>query len=84
MLVYPSDITKITCFSIDTQKFTRFYDDVAFVAIKNGEHNGIGYFSDSSASHSLTGTQFPLAEMPARIFDAFDLTLDEREALIAT
>jgi hypothetical protein len=82
MLVYSSNITKTSYFSIDDKKFAGFFDDVVFVAIKNGEHNGIGYFSDSKALHPLQGTQFPLAEMPARIFDAFDLTLYKQEALI--
>jgi hypothetical protein len=83
MLIYPSNIDKMTCFSIDDQKFTRLVDDVTFVAIKNGEHNGIGYFSDSKATHSLIGKRFPLAEMPARIFDAFGLSLDVTDTLIA-
>jgi hypothetical protein len=83
MLTYPSIVDEGTCFSINAQKFTRFVDDVAFVAIKNGEHNGIGYFSDSKASHSLVGERFPLSEMPARIFDAFGLPLVGMNTLIA-
>ena len=82
MLAYPSAITKTTCFSIDGQNFPHFFDDVAFVAIKNGEHNGIGYFADSNAVNILKGTQFPLSEIPVRIFEAFDLVLDKRKALI--
>jgi hypothetical protein len=77
MLTYPSHIDKMTVFSINGQKFGQFVDDVSFVAIKNGQHNGIGYFSDSDASHSLGGTQFPLAEMPERIFDAFNLPVNQ-------
>jgi hypothetical protein len=83
MLIYPSDINKTTCFSINDQKFMQFVDDVAFVAIKNGEHNGIGYFSDSNAPNRLAGTRFPLVEMPARIFDAFGLQLNTTDTLIA-
>jgi hypothetical protein len=83
MLTYPSDIDKTTCFSIKDQKFKRLVDDVAFVAIKNGEHNGIGYFSDSDVTYPLTGTRFPLAEMPTRIFEAFGLSLDAIDTLIA-
>jgi hypothetical protein len=55
-LVYTSDITKTTCFSIEGQNIPHFFDDVAFVAIKNGEHNGIGSFADSNALNTLKGT----------------------------
>ncbi|WP_343304449.1 hypothetical protein AAHN97_22960 [Chitinophaga niabensis] len=47
-LIYPAEITESTnIISTDGQKITRFKDDVAFVAIKNGEHDGIGYLIDT-------------------------------------
>ena len=41
--------------------------DVAFVAIKNGEHDGIGYVIDTAKSADDGPERFELAELPARI-----------------
>ncbi len=44
---------------------------VAFVAIKNGQHNGVGYFADSQSSTSESKQRFPLSQLPDRILSAF-------------
>ena len=72
-LVYAGDIAGGFEFSIDGETFTGLDRDVAFVALKNGRHNGIGYFIDSAASpDALPAREFPLAEVHARILDAFN------------
>ena len=44
---------------------------VVFVAIKNGHHNGIGYFLDSGA-HSAPGAEpIPLTDLWQRMVSAF-------------
>ena len=72
-LVYAGEIGPGFTFSIDGETFTGLDRDVAFVALKNGRHNGIGYFLDSAASpDSLPAPEFPLAEIHSRILDAFN------------
>jgi hypothetical protein len=38
--------------------------------LKNGQHNGIGYFLDTQAPKPRRGAQFPLKDLPARILEA--------------
>lgn len=70
-LVYAGDIGKDFAFRIGNRRFDKFDRDVAFVAIKNGRHNGIGYFADSHGEKGLPGARFPLNMLHARVLDAF-------------
>jgi hypothetical protein len=70
MLTYPSDIAEATSFHIGEKTYQGLFDDVVFVAIKNGEHNGVGYFSDSGDKSGLRGTQFALKDIPDRVVAA--------------
>jgi hypothetical protein len=74
MLTYPGDIPKGFSFRIGNEVYRDFDADVAFVAIKNGRHNGIGYFIDSGIAPELA-CRFPLAEIPARIASALQVRL---------
>lgn len=70
-LVYAGEIGPGFEFSIDGMAFGGLDREVAFVALKNGRHNGIGYFLDSAAAgDALPAREFPLAEVHARILDA--------------
>lgn len=60
MLTYPREIGPRFVCRIGADEYAMSSEDVAFVALKNGEHSGIGYFVDSG-SHL----------QPAR--DAFEL-----------
>jgi hypothetical protein len=73
MLSYPNDIHDMPYFTVGNVRHERLIDDVAFVAIKNGHHNGIGYFADSGAAKPSGDEIFPLHSMPDRIFGAFGL-----------
>lgn len=73
MLTYPSDVKLVSSYRLGNRTFTALADDVAFVAIKNGQHNGIGYFADNQATPRLNGTRFELAELPSRIMEAFGI-----------
>lgn len=75
MLTYPGDIQKGFAIQVGSQRFTDFDADVAFVAIKNGEHNGIGYFIDSAERAQQSPRRFPLADLPTRIASAFNVQL---------
>lgn len=73
MLTYPLDIHASLEFFIGPERFGGLRDYVAFVAIKNGEHDGVGYFLDTADSKRDTVEEFPLAELPDRILTAFGL-----------
>lgn len=69
-LVYADDITPDFTFSIGNETWSGMRDDVAFVALKNGEHNGIGYFADSGLDNDGQTGRFPLTEVPDRVLAA--------------
>ena len=72
MLTYPGEIT--TGFEIrDANRiFGDFDQDVTFVAIKNGQHNGIGYLIDTAKPIHSPGCQIELASLYDRVIQAFD------------
>ncbi len=67
--IWSSDITDDLVYLRDGVPVPGLRNDVAFVAIKNGEHNGIGYFIDTGRTVSET-VEFPLTQLPALIADA--------------
>lgn len=67
-LTYSKDIPKNFAISGGV-RIEGFEDDVVFVAIKNGEHDGVGYFIDTH-ENSLSD-QFPLAQVFDHIVDTF-------------
>ena len=70
MLTYASDIGQD--FSYRTCRGEEFglRDEVAFVALKNGRHNGKGYFLDTAVLKSKDKECFSLSELPRRIATA--------------
>lgn len=73
MLTYPNDIHAVQRYRVGNVLHNGIKNDVAFVAIKNGQHNGVGYFSDSGLDRHELETSFPLASLPNRILAAFEL-----------
>ncbi len=71
MLTYPNEITPGFRYVIGNESYDHLDRDVAFVALKNGEHNGIGYFADSGVMKDDLPTRFPLKQIPERIIRAF-------------
>jgi hypothetical protein len=69
-LTYANDIAPDFVFSIGNETYSGLRDDVVFVALKNGEHNGIGYFADSGLSNDGRIDRFPLSEVPDRVLAA--------------
>ncbi len=67
MLTYPHDIPETLAYWVDGTCFPRLRDEVAFVAIKNGQHDGIGYWLDTSVQPHDRTEMFALRELPARI-----------------
>jgi len=73
MLTYPKEIHPGFVPSRNGQALWDIHPDVAFVALKNGEHNGTGYFIDTGAVSQPSGARFPLAELPGRVAAALGL-----------
>jgi hypothetical protein len=69
MLTWPHDIQATFVYEVDGRRVHGFKDDVAFVAIKNGEHDGVGYFIDTGSSGAANDS-FPLAQLPAKVCEA--------------
>jgi hypothetical protein len=69
MLTWPEDISLDFVYLVDGRRTTGLRDQVAFVAIKNGEHNGIGYFIDTARTPDQAG-RFALAELPRIMTEA--------------
>jgi hypothetical protein len=73
MLTWPHDIATDFVYRVGDRRVHGFKDDVVFVAIKNGEHNGVGYFIDTGLSGTAKETSFPLAQLPAKVCEALNV-----------
>ncbi len=69
MLTWSSDISADFSYAVNDTRLQGFRDEVVFVAIKNGEHNGVGYFIDTGLE-PVDQARFPLTDLPARICEA--------------
>jgi hypothetical protein len=67
MLTYPKEITPGLGFSVGAKSFADLHEDVSFVALKNGDHNGIGYFIDTGIRAREAPSSFQLKDLPHRI-----------------
>lgn len=70
MLTYSRDIKPATRVVSGNRHIDDLRDHVNFVAIKNGEHDGIGYFLDNGAPRQNSSRPFPLTEIPDRVMGA--------------
>jgi hypothetical protein len=71
MLVRDQDIPEDLTYLSGGKDMGLLKPHVAFVAIKNGQHNGIGYFADSHTEAGQYRESFPLSQIPDRILAAF-------------
>lgn len=67
MLTYPRDIGSDFQYEVNGQSCTGLKEHVVFVAIKNGEHHGAGYFLDTGERAEGAPSALPLTELPERI-----------------
>lgn len=70
MLTWAHDITADFEYFVGNETKRNFRDQVAFVAIKNGAHNGVGYLIDTGEDATDTARTIPLATLPERISQA--------------
>jgi len=68
-LTYSEDIGDDFSIFMNKKEYKNFKNDVAFVAIKNGHHDAIGYYLDSSVSPNQFEKNIPLTHL-------FDLVLE--------
>lgn len=64
---WADDVPDDARYLVGNREVTGLHEDVAFVAIKNGEHDGTGYLLDTGARHAAT---LPLTDMPRIVADA--------------
>jgi len=72
-LSYAKDVPEGFAFYAGSERFENLRSEIDFVAIKNGEHNGIGYLIDSAQSASDKRTTIKLTSLPDIICDGFGL-----------
>lgn len=72
-LTWPHDVTADFEYRFGNEVRRGLRDEIAFVAIKNGEHDGVGYVIDTGASGD--GATYPLSQMPHRIAAACGVAL---------
>ena len=70
-LSYPHEISQDFELFFRDGKLTGFEKQVIFVAIKNGRHNGIGYFLDTGARAAPGAEPIPLTDLWQRMVSAF-------------
>jgi hypothetical protein len=80
MLTWPDDILAGFEFTVGETRYKGLREDVVFVAIKNGEHNQIGYFIDAGSERACAPASFPLREVPLRICDALGIQWPRAES----
>ena len=73
MLTYPREITAETRFRVGDAEYTNLQANVAFVALKNGEHDGAGYFIDTGIPKGSLPKQISLTDIPHRIAEALNV-----------
>ncbi|MEO1246006.1 MAG: hypothetical protein AAFX56_10035 [Pseudomonadota bacterium] len=61
MLEYAKDIDRGFSYTVDGNRHEGLANDVAFVALKNGQHNGIGYLMDTGIPRRDAPPTMPLA-----------------------
>src|SRR5205085_2542263 len=70
-LSYPHEIKPGFTASFDGKTIHQLESEVIFVAIKNGRHNGIGYFLDTGARSAPDAEPIPLTDLWRRMVSAF-------------
>ncbi len=77
MFTFPKEIQPNDQFTIAESNCGGLFEQVSFVALKNGEHNGIGYFLDTGVVAKEREAGFPLTDIPRRIMTAMGVDLLE-------
>ncbi len=71
MLEYSKEIANGFMAYLNGKPLSAFSDEVAFVAIKNGKHDEIGYYSDTKEHFTQPNSVMPLKDVFSRVVEAF-------------
>jgi hypothetical protein len=69
MFTWPNEIADDFTYEVNGVTRLGLRNEVAFVAIKNGRHNGVGYLVDTGRSGKV-GERLPLTGLPSKIAEA--------------
>jgi hypothetical protein len=69
-LTYAREIPAGFAITVGQDTFSGLDEDVVFVALKNGQHNGLGYFLDTGADFRAGDIRFELREIPRIVAQA--------------
>lgn len=75
-LTYPDEINKDFSIKLEGKEYTGFFDDVVFVAIKNGHHDTIGYFIDTQLKPGELEQDFALKKLFGMVMQHFNVELE--------
>jgi len=67
MLSYPHNVSDDTTWQCGENHIGALREEVGFVAIKNGEHSGVGYFLNATPQSRDTGDPMPLESLNSAI-----------------
>ncbi len=69
-LTYPNDIDENFAI-IGNNKISNFKKNIAFVAIKNGEHHNVGYYIDTANKVKILDKKMPLTKVFDNLVESF-------------
>lgn len=72
-LVYSKDVPAEFSFFAGSERFENLRSEITFVAIKNGQHNGVGYLVDTARSADDEKTMIEINTLPDIICKSFGL-----------
>jgi hypothetical protein len=70
MLTYSHDVPEGMQFRVAGRDYPNFRSSIAFVALKNGEHDGIGYFVDTGRKLDPDAKPVALSTVPGLVIEA--------------
>lgn len=80
-LTYPKDVPEGFAFWVGTERFENLRGEIDFVAIKNGQHNGVGYLVDTAQLADGELAPINLTALPDIICKDFGLEWGRSETI---
>ena len=71
-LTYSNDVSDSFKIFLDTKEFQSFKNDLNFVAIKNGHHDSLGYYLDTSRNNQVLDQNIPIEKIFHIAMNHFD------------
>jgi hypothetical protein len=71
-LTYSNDVSDSFKIFLDTKEFQSFKNDLNFVAIKNGHHDSLGYYLDTSRNNQVLDQNIPIEKIFHIVMNHFD------------